>query len=87
MDRLERTLPLPQTKKASYISYSDYDFPLFKPPELTKPFKFGNQYKNSELMKILAKKLETVHLTTIDPYSSKQQLNVLSGSESSYTGT
>ena len=54
---------------------------------MTKPFKIGNRNKNSELIKILAKKLEIVHLTTTDPSSSKQQLNVLSGSESSYTET
>ena len=87
MDRLERTLALPQTKKIGSISYSDYDSPLFKPRELTKPLKFGNQNKNCELIKILTKKLETVHLTTIEPSSSKQQLNVLSGFESSYTET
>ena len=55
MDRLERTLTLPQTKKTGSISYSDYDSPLFKPHELTKPFTFGNQNKNSELIKILTK--------------------------------
>ena len=57
MDRLERTIALPQTKKIGSISYSDYDSPLFKPRELTKPLKFGNQNKNSELIKILTKKI------------------------------
>ena len=61
----------------------NYDKPLFKPPKIAKPIKFGNN-KNQELYKILAKNLEVVEFKTAEPSSSKQQINYLSGSESSY---
>ena len=44
-----------------------------------KPLKFGN--KKNKLIKILAKKLEAIQFNPTDPFSSKQQLNFLSGSE------
>ena len=74
MDRFEKNMP--KTLK------SDYDKPFFKPLEIVKPLKFVNNNKNEELYKILAKKLEVVEFKPIDPSSSKQQLNFLSGIDS-----
>ena len=58
---------------------------IFKPLEINKPLKFGK--KNNELIKILAKKLEIVEFKPIDPSSSKQQLNFLSGYETGFSYT
>ena len=58
---------------------SEQEKSLFKSPEFTKPIKLGN--KNNDLIKILAKKLEALNLTSTNPSSSKRQLNILSGSE------
>ena len=65
MDRFEKNMPKVLPTK------SDYDKPFFKPLEIAKPIKFGNNNKNEELHKILAKKLE-----------AKQQINYLSGTDS-----
>ena len=44
---------------------SDYDKPFFKPLEVVKPIKFGNNNKNEELYKIIAKNLEAVEFKPI----------------------
>ena len=72
MDRFEKNIPNILPTKP------DYDKPFFKPLEIAKPIKFGNNNKNEELYKILAKKLEAVEFKPIDPSSSKQQINYLS---------
>ena len=48
---------------------SYYDKLFFKPPEIVKPIKFGNNNKNEELYKILAKKLEAVIIKTTIKFS------------------
>ena len=66
MDRFEKNMP------KALQTIPDYDKPFFKPPEIAKPIKFGNNNKNEELYKILAKKLEAVEFKPTDPSSSKQ---------------
>ena len=72
LDRIKKNFP----KSKNLL---EYEKPLFKSPEFTKPIKLGN--KNNDLIKILANKLEAMNLTSTDPSSSKRQLNILSGSE------
>ena len=51
---------------------ADYEKPFFNPLEIAKPIKFGNNNKNEELYKILAKKLKAVKFKPSDNSSSKQ---------------
>ena len=60
MDKFEKNMP----KTLQIKSY--YNKPFFKPPKIVKPIKFGNNNKNEELYKILAKKLEVVEFKPID---------------------
>ena len=52
--------------------------PLFKP---IKPLKLGGNKNNDDLIKILTQKLSSIEIK--DPSSSKEQVNFLSGSETS----
>ena len=52
--------------------------PLFKP---IKPLKLGGNRNNDDLIKILTQKLSSIEIK--DPSSSKDQVNFLSGSETS----
>ena len=54
--------------------------PLFKP---IKPLKLGGNKNNEDLIKILTQKLTSIEIK--DPSSSKNQVNFLSGSETSST--
>ena len=54
--------------------------PLFKP---IKPLKLGNNRNNDDLIKILTQRLSAIEIK--DPSSSKEQVNFLSGSETSST--
>ena len=51
---------------------SNYGKPFFKPLEIFKLIKFGNNNNNEELYKILAKKLEAEDFKPTYPSSSKQ---------------
>ena len=66
MDRFEKNIPKILPTKPNYNK------PFFKPLEIAKPIKFGNNNKNEELYKILAKKLEAVEFKPTNPSSSKQ---------------
>ena len=57
-----------------------HDNPLFKP---IKPLKLGGNKNNDELIKILTQKLTGIEVK--DPSCSKNQVNFLSGSETSST--
>ena len=76
MDRFEKNIPKILSIKP------DYDKPFFKPLEIAKPIKFGNNNKNEEFYKILAEKLETIEFKPTDTSSSKQQISYLSGTNS-----
>ena len=76
MDIFEKNIPKILPTKPNY------DKPFFKPLEIAKPIKFGNNNKNEELYKILAKKLEALEFKPTNPSSSKQQINYLSGTDS-----
>ena len=52
--------------------------PLFKP---IKPLKLGGNRNNDDLIKILTQRLPSIEIK--DPSSSKEQVNFLSGSETS----
>ena len=65
LDRIEKNFP-----KSNELT--EYEKPI-----LAK--KLGN--KNNDLIKILAKKLEAMNLTSTNPSTSKRQLNILSGSK------
>ena len=52
--------------------------PLFKP---IKPLKLGGNRNNDDLIKILTQRLSSIEIK--DPSSSKEQVNFLSGSETS----
>ena len=72
LDRIEKNFP-----KSKELT--EYKKPLFKSPEFNRPIKLGN--KNNDLIKILAKKVEAMNLTSTYPSTSKCQLNILSGFE------
>ena len=50
----------------------NYDKPFFKPVEIVKPIKFGNNNKNEELYKILIRKLEATEFKPSNHSFSKQ---------------
>ena len=54
--------------------------PLFKP---TKPLRLGGNRNSDDLIKILTQKLTSIEIK--DPFSSKEQVNFLSGSETGST--
>ena len=65
-------------EKEKHEKETKQENPLFKP---IKPLKLGGNRNNDDLIKILTRKLSSIEIK--DPSSSKEQVNFLSGSETS----
>ena len=65
-------------EKEKHEKETKQENPLFKP---IKPLKLGGNRNNDDLIKILTQKLSSIEIK--DPSSSKEQVNFLSGSETS----
>ena len=73
LDRIEKNTP--KTKEI------EKEKPLFKPSDCKKSLRLRGNKNNDNLIKILTKKLDFMNIK--DPSTSKEQINYLSGSETS----